>query len=104
VDADLVADADAEAGGAGADAEPVAGADAEPVAGADAEAGGAGADAEPFVPEAPSVFSARSASDSSIEEETVLTSTPAALSWASSALLSTPRSFAISCTRFLLIA
>jgi hypothetical protein len=91
--------------GVAMEAESEAGTGAEPVVGADAEVGGTGAvaDAEPFVPEAPSPRSARSASDSSTEDETVLTSIPAALSWASSALPSTPRSLAISCTRFLLI-
>jgi hypothetical protein len=54
--------------------------------------------------EAPPLLKASSTVASSIEDEAVLISTPAALSRVISSLLERPCSLAISCTRFLLMS
>jgi hypothetical protein len=56
-----------------------------------------------LLPEAPFAPSAFNATDSSTEDAAALASTPAAFSFSSNSLLERPCSFAISCTRFLLI-
>jgi hypothetical protein len=68
----------------------------------DFTAAGAPLLAEPL-PEAPFPPSAFNATASSTDDAAALASTPAALSLSNNSLLERPCSFAISCTRFLLI-